>query len=88
MAIYGAPSIHIMSSLSRAMHVHVLGRHVHCINHTEIVMSWARLCWFLAFTRYSTLCVCWIGVCRLFDVLISCVVTCKGILCVGGASGE
>ena len=27
-----APSIHNMLGLSWAMHVHVLGRHVHCIN--------------------------------------------------------
>jgi hypothetical protein len=27
-----------MSSLSHAMHVYVLGRHVHCINHFKIVM--------------------------------------------------
>ena len=29
----GAPSIHNMSRLSQAMHVHVLGRHAHCDNH-------------------------------------------------------
>ena len=33
---------------------------------------------------YSTLCVCWIGVCGLFGVLLCCVIMCKGILCVGG----
>lgn len=33
----GAPR---MSSHSRAMHVHVLDGHVHCISHYRIVISW------------------------------------------------
>ena len=48
MAIYGSPSIHNMLGLRLAMHVHVLGRHVHCINHSMIMMSWDQL---PAFTR-------------------------------------
>ena len=39
MAIYEAPSRHNMSSLSWARHVHVLERHVLCINHSRVVMS-------------------------------------------------
>ena len=34
----GGPRIHNMSSRSQAMHVYVLGRHVHCINHSKIVI--------------------------------------------------
>ena len=47
----GAPSIHNMLGLSQAMHVHVLGSHVHFIDHSKIVMPWGRLCWLPAFTR-------------------------------------
>ena len=47
MAMYGGPSIHN----SWAMHVHLLERHAHCINHSKIVMSWGWLCWLLGFTR-------------------------------------
>lgn len=36
----GARRIHRMLGLSRVMHVRVLGRHVHCISHVGIVMSW------------------------------------------------
>ena len=31
MAIYGAPNVQNMLGLNQAMHVHVLGRHLHCI---------------------------------------------------------
>ena len=44
MAINRGLSIHNMLGVSWAMHVHVLGRHVHCINHSRIVMSWGLLC--------------------------------------------
>ena len=38
---FGAPSkLDNVSSFSRAMHVYVLGRHVHCIDHSGLVMSW------------------------------------------------
>jgi hypothetical protein len=47
MAIYRAPKVHNIPGLSRAMHVLVLGRHVHWTNHHGIVMSWGRLCWFV-----------------------------------------
>ena len=40
--IYEAPSRHSMSGLSWARHVHVLGRHVRCINHFGVVMSSAN----------------------------------------------
>ena len=51
MVIYGAPRMHNMPSLSWAMHVYVLGRHVHCVKHYGTVMSWGRLCLLLPFTR-------------------------------------
>jgi hypothetical protein len=50
MALRG-PSTHNMSGLSWAMHAHVVGRHVHCIDHSGVVMSWGQLCWLLTFTR-------------------------------------
>jgi hypothetical protein len=40
----GTTSIHTMPNLSQAMHVHVLGKHVHCINFPKIVISWGQLC--------------------------------------------
>ena len=43
-------SIHNMLGLSQAMHVHVLGRHVHCINHFIIVMSWV---WFGSLPEFA-----------------------------------
>ena len=51
MAIYRVPSRLNMFGLSQTMHIHVLRRHVHCINHSRIVMSWGWLCWLPAFTR-------------------------------------
>ena len=33
---------------------------------------------------YSTLCVCWFGVCGLFGILFCCIELCEGLLCVGG----
>ena len=39
-------------------------------------------CWHLL--GYITLCVCCIGMCRLFGVLLCCVMLCEGLLCVGG----
>ena len=45
------PSIHNMLGLNLAMHVDMLGRHVHYINHFGIVLSWGLLCWLLTFTR-------------------------------------
>ena len=81
--IYEGPSIHNMSGLSGAIHVHVLGRHVHCINHYGFVMSWRWLCWLPSFTH----CV--------FIGLECVIVSCFGVLgyikafCVWvGASGE
>ena len=47
----GEPSIHNMLGLNLAMHVDMLGRHVHYINHFGIVLSWGLLCWLLTFTR-------------------------------------
>ena len=47
----GACIIHNMSSVSWAMHVHVLKRHVLCIHHYGIVVSWGRLCRLSASTR-------------------------------------
>ena len=47
----GACSIHNLSSLSWAMHVHILGMHVNCNDHSRIVMSWGQLCWLPTFTR-------------------------------------
>ena len=53
--VYGylwRPLVYIIClGLSQAIHVHVVGRHVHCINHSRIVMGWAWLYWLLAFTR-------------------------------------
>ena len=37
---------------------------------------------------YSTLCVCWIGVYRLYGILLCCVGLCKGHLCVGWVQVE
>ena len=51
----GPPNIHDMLGLSRAMHVHVLGIHVHSITHIGNVMSWGHLCWLLAYTRVQHL---------------------------------
>ena len=51
----GPPNIHNMLGLSRAMHVHVLGIHVHSITHIGNVMSWGHLCWLLAYTRVQHL---------------------------------
>ena len=45
------PNRQNMTGCSQAMHVHVKGRHVHCINHSRIVMSWDRLCWLPAIIR-------------------------------------
>lgn len=39
-AIYGASKMHKMSGYSEALHVHVLGGHVHCVHHHGIVLSW------------------------------------------------
>jgi hypothetical protein len=36
----GAPRVHRVLDLNLAMHVHVLGEQVHCINHYGIVISW------------------------------------------------
>ena len=44
-------SIYNISGLSQAMHVHVLGRQVHCFNHYGIVMSSGQLCWLPSFIR-------------------------------------
>ena len=49
----GGPSIHIMLGFSEAMHVDVLVRHVHCIGHSEIVMSSGRLQRLPTFIRVS-----------------------------------
>ena len=80
----GGPSIHNMSGLSSAMHLHVLGRHVHCINHVGIVMLGVGCGGCLHLLWYSTLCVCWIRMCGLFGVLLCCVGLCKGLLCMRG----
>ena len=81
MAIFGG---HNISCLSWALICRVLPGPFMCI-----VLIIPRLwclganfvsCWHLL--RYITLCICWIGVCKLFGVLLCCVGLCEGLLCV------
>ena len=78
----GTARNHNLLGLSWAMDVHVLGGT--CINHSRIMMSLAGCVGSWQLQGYSTMCVCWIGVCGLFGVLLCCVRLCEDLLCVGG----
>ena len=79
----GNSSRYNIASLSRAMDVHVLARHVHCINHFGIGIG-ANCVGCRHLLGYNPLCVCWIGVCGFIGALLCCVGLCEGLLCVGG----
>ena len=71
----GAPRIHRMSGLNRAMQVHGAVEVVQCRSHYGIVMSWGQEC----ITSGM-----FVGLkCALFDVLFGCVGLCGGLLCMG-----
>lgn len=80
MAIYGAPR---MSSHSRAMHMHVLEGHVHCISHFGIVTSWGSGVLVSAIHKGIASCVFARLECGLFGVRYYCVRLCGDLLCVG-----
>ena len=81
----GAANMHNMSGLSRAMHVHVFERHVHCINLIPRLWCLGASCIGCQhLLGYRTLCAYWIRLCGLFDVPLWCVKLCEGLLCVGG----
>lgn len=82
--VYAPPSICNMSGLSKTMHVHVLGRHVHYINRFGIVISWSWLCWLPTFTRVYHL--VWLLDWSVWAIwyITCCVRRCGDLLCVDG----
>ena len=64
MAIYGVYNINKMSGLSRAMHVHVLGRHVGYLVCCFVVLGYAKafMCgWVQVESRCSHVSISWFG---------------------------